>query len=180
MDIEELDRKIGMPDIEQEWQAFERNVMSDDRPRLALSRHLSRAAAVVAVCLLGAVAVASSLYIYNNVEGAEAEPDATPAATVSDDVQTPPTVTETTAGTKAANFEQNDNEFVFDNVEMQDIAACLQQHYGVEPVFVNDKVRHIRLYLTLSKTRTIDEVVALLNNLQVVHLNVDGGRLIIE
>ena len=75
---------------------------------------------------------------------------------------------------------QDSAYFVFDNVEMKTIAQTLGDYYGLEPLFKDKNAQHVRLYATIEKSASIDEVVALLNNFKKIKLTVRDDRLIIE
>lgn len=176
MTDKDIDKKIGMPDIDQEWAKFEREVIDAPysiAPRRSAWR--SRAAAIALICTVGMAALASTfILIHKNneevsVNSQPAEMENVQAEVVSD-----------TANVLCTYFDKEQQNLVFDNVEMQHIALCLKQYYGIEPLFANEESKHIRLYVTLSCTKSIDEIVAYLNNLQVVQLRLADNRLIIQ
>ncbi|MBO7499254.1 MAG: DUF4974 domain-containing protein [Bacteroidaceae bacterium] len=70
--------------------------------------------------------------------------------------------------------------FVFENVDMLTIARTLGEHYGVEPVFRDEALTHVRLYARIEKNKSLNEVVALLNHFKKVRLTVTDGKLIID
>lgn len=175
MKTEEIDRKIGMPDVDQEWARFEREVI--DAPRITPQpRHwTSRAAAIALACVLGGLAVAATLLMRRPSEtraGAEASRPAVATASA----------VETAMDDEAVDacYDEQQEAFVFDDVELQHIARYLEREYSVEAVFVNDEARHVRFYVTLSGHQSLLEIVELLNNFQHVQLRLDGQRLIIE
>lgn len=176
MNIEEIDRQIGMPDIDQEWAKFEREVI--DTPRIAprSKTWMSRAAAIAILCTIGFVALASTIIVYNMTPKVI---ESTPEVNVG---STENVTTETMASSIDITSYENEErqEWVFDNVEMQSIALCLQKQYGVDPVFVTEEAKHIRLYVTIAKNKKLPEVIAFLNNLQVVQLRLEGNKLVIE
>lgn len=77
-------------------------------------------------------------------------------------------------------YDEQQEAFVFDDVELQHIARYLEREYGVEAVFINDEARHVRFYVTLTGPQSLLEIVELLNNFQHVQLRLDGQQLIIE
>lgn len=184
MKTEEIDKKIGMPDIEQEWRRFEREVI--DAPRIGVSqsrsssspRSMHRVAAIaVVMCIVGGLALAAVFYmlpsaadkaqprpIQTDVEAQRAE---LPALTVD-------------ADESLASWDETEQAYVFDNVEMQAIVGYLATAYNVEPVFVSNEARHVRLYVTIPATKSLDEIVSLLNNLQHVEMQLADGKLIIR
>lgn len=170
MKIEDIDQKIGMPDVDKEWTRFESEVIGPARHELRPQRSSSgwhRAAIVTLVCGLGVVALASVLYV-----GFFRQEPMAPASTI---------MTETTAPADALTTEDTEEDcFVFDDVELQQIADELASHYGVEARFDNAEARPIRLYVTIDKQMTLSEVVEYLNNLQGVNLRLENQLLIVE
>lgn len=175
MKTEEIDRKIGMPDVDQEWACFEREVIDAPRIMPQPRRWMSRAAAIALACVLGGLAVAATFLMRRPAESkAEAEASRPAVATAS--------AIETAMGDEAVDacYDEQQEAFVFDDVELQHIARYLEREYGIEAVFVNDEARHVRFYVTLSGHQSLLEIVELLNNFQHVQLRLDGQQLIIE
>lgn len=170
MKTEEIDSRIGMPDVEQEWMKFEREVIdAEQRPtigRNGKSWVMQRAAMIAVVCSLAFVALASWLYVgvFSAERVATIPTQSAESVTLAEEVKLPVV----------------EECLTFDNVEMQEIAATLATCYGVEPVFLDESIRHMRLYVSLERTMTLDEVVDYLNNLQGLTLSMEGDRLLIE
>lgn len=162
MKTEDIDRRIGMPDIDAEWKKFEQEVICTSPARVGF--HLSRAAAIVIVVLGVSLTALASAYLLRVAPARKA-----PQQTV---VAVPDTVCSVEA--------EPDTVFVFDNVEMESIARTLGDYYGLEPQFRDEKAKHVRLYARIAKSESIDEVTALLNNFRKVKMTVRDGHLIIE
>lgn len=173
MKTEEIDRRIGMPDIDKEWAKFEEQAFRPTRN----VKLWNRAAAVIGVVFgLSAVAMASILLL----EHAE------PEKTIESSVETTVTPEKLSAVASQADIIVTDsltidNEtFRFDNVEMQTIAEALGEYYQVEPVFENDDARRLRLYVQIEKSKSIEQVVEFLNNFHKVQLRLEAGKLMIR
>lgn len=173
MKTEEIDRRIGMPDIDKEWAKFEEQAFRPTRN----VKLWNRAAAVIGVVFgLSAVAMASILLL----EHAE------PEKTIESSVETTVNPEKLSAVASQADIIVTDsltidNEtFRFDNVEMQTIAEALGEYYQVEPVFENDDARRLRLYVQIEKSKSIEQVVEFLNNFHKVQLRLEAGKLIIR
>ena len=178
MTTEEIDKKIGMPDIDQEWARLKREVI--DAPQLTRQprRRWSRAAVIALVCALGGLVLAATL-------GMRKEKSAPVETTVSTEADAAPasisTAVEVLAEEAAAgHFDEGAQAWVFDDVELQTIAHCLEQTYGVEAVFANEEARHVRLYVTLPREKGLEGIVELLNSLHHVQLRLEEGQLIIQ
>ncbi|MBR4778306.1 MAG: DUF4974 domain-containing protein [Bacteroidaceae bacterium] len=161
---DDIDRRIGMPDIDAEWAKFEREMIDRAGTRRG---SFSRIAAAVALVLGLSLTALASVYYVRVVRPTRQVP-ASPAVAHVDSLTTDTLPADSVA------------EFFFDNVDMLTIARTLGEHYGVEPVFKNEKVKTVRLYAHIGKEKSIDEVVELLNHFKKVKLSVSGGKLIIE
>ncbi len=176
MTNKDIDQKIGMPDIDKEWAKFEREVI--DAPYSITPRSSawkSRAAAIVLICTVGVAALASTFFLINRSQE-DAAVSFQPAVMEIAQVQAE-TDTTNVLGTY---LDEQQQKLVFDNVEMEHIALCLKQYYGIETQFANEESKHIRLYVTLNCAKPIDEIVAYLNNLQVVQLRLEDNHLTIQ
>ena len=160
---DDIDRRIGMPDIDVEWAEFEREVIDRAGTRRGSFRRIAAAALVLGLSLT----TLASVYYVRVVRPARQ----TPAAPAAARVESP-----------AADTQPSDSlsEFIFDNVDMLAIAHTLGEHYGVEPVFRNEQAKDFRLYARIGKEKSLDEVVELLGHFKKVKLSVSGGKLIIE
>lgn len=168
MKEEEIDRRIGMPDIDAEWARFEREVMHQKPLPLRPSRRISRTAAVVALVLGISLTALASAYIFRVVIPAR---HSSGLATTHDEDSLKQNTREEDADTTAY--------FLFDNADMLTIARTLGEHYGVTPVFMDEEVKKVRLYARIEKKMSLDEVVRLLGNFKKVRLSVSDGRLLI-
>lgn len=173
MKTEEIDRRIGMPDIDKEWAKFEEQAFRPTRN----VKQWNRAAAVIGVVFgLSAAAMASILLL----EHAESE------KTIESSVETTVNPEKLSAVASQADIIVTDSLtidndiFRFDNVEMQTIAEALGEYYQVEPVFENDDARRLRLYVQIEKSKSIEQVVEFLNNFNKVQLRLEAGKLIIR
>lgn len=166
MKEEEIDRRIGMPDIDAEWARFEREVMHQ-KP-LRRDRRISRTAAIVALVLGVSLTALASAYIFRVVIPARHSSGLT---TVHDEDSLKQSASDEDADTTAY--------FLFDNADMLTIACTLGEHYGVTPVFKDEEVKKVRLYARIEKEKSLEEVVRLLGNFKKVSLSVSDGRLLI-
>ena len=74
----------------------------------------------------------------------------------------------------------DDTALRFDNIELQRIVAILCEYYGVEARYENEDAKHLRLYVRIDKTKSIDEVVEFLNHFDKVSMEVHDNQLIIK
>ncbi|MBR4338067.1 MAG: DUF4974 domain-containing protein [Bacteroidaceae bacterium] len=171
--FEEIDRRIDMPDIDAEWARFEREVIrsTSDGPSAPPRRfRLPRAAAIAALAIGISLTAWASIWIVRVVIPARRAAAISAGDAKHRDTLT--TLTNPPADTLAM--------FVFENVDMLTIARTLGEHYGVEPVFRDEALTHVRLYARIEKNKSLNEVVALLNHFKKVRLTVTDGKLIID
>lgn len=190
MKSEEIDKKIGMPDIEAEWQRFEHDVIDQHRPtsisqpcetRATGSRSwMGRAAAILLVCVVTGLVWAATRYLHTEPVIADTpiavNTPATMTLTDDDDCEVTPEEDELLSC-----WDKEEGMYVFDNKELQLVVDALRLMYDVSPVFVNEESRHIRLYFTIvPQERSIEEMVTILNTFYHVKMRLDEDKLIIE
>lgn len=91
------------------------------------------------------------------------------------------TATPTTQGT--ANIEQDSTQVknvVFENAELGTMLSDMAAYYHFEPVYKNEKAKHVRLYFTWNMEQTIDEVIEMFNKFERFHITHDENQLIVE
>lgn len=169
MKTEDIDSKIGMPDIDMEWAKFEAEVINNKPVTVKLPLFRRTAAAVTILIGLSCLAVAS-VWVGKQINTVTSENENT-ASTI--------TATETKTY-NSVEAESAPEVFLFDNVEVLEIANTLGKYYGLEPVFENEEVKHVRMYLQIEKEKTIEQIVEMLNNFKKVNFRLDGKRLIIK
>lgn len=170
MTMKDIDAKIGMPDVNAEWDKFAHEVIGQDQVPESLSvgmkrqgsLWLLRAASIALIC--GLAAVGYAFYSIYSVQAVAQEAD----MTISE-----------VASLESA-MEAEGNILMFDDVEMQSIAVALSEHYQIPVCYESEEAKHVRLYVSIDLNQSLDEVVDFLNNLQGVHLSVTDGTLLIR
>lgn len=173
MKHEETDNKIGMPDIDKEWAKFEAEVIDNRRIGQHPKRLLSRAASIALLLTIGLAALASTYYFIH-----EKEEPTEPIGSATADAPIAAQAVE--AGSEEMEFDMDSEEQTFDNVELQEIVRYLQLRYNIQPHFADEEAKHLRLYVTIGQEQTLSEVVAMLNNFQMVQFRMENGKLIVE
>ena len=176
MKTEDIDRKIGMPDIEMEWAKFEKEVIEasdgklkvDSRKSNVNSRIWSRAAMFIGIIMSVSLIALASIYFY---------------PTPKQETETKKEVAERTVAVQHAEEIKTDTltinheVFKFDNIEMKTIAKKIGDFYGKQIVFETEEAKHVRLYIQIEKTKSIEEVVEFMNNFKKVHLTIEGNSI---
>ena len=76
--------------------------------------------------------------------------------------------------------ELGDTLRVFENASLDSILMEVATFYQCENVFKNEEVKHVRLFFTWDKTKSIDDVVRTFNNFERIHITRENQQLIVE
>lgn len=184
MKLEEIDQKIGMPDIDAEWAKFESEVIDSEaqtgqthpQTRAKHIGWLSRAAAVIGIVCCLSVAAWATVYVVRTVKGNHNPQSTIAEPPASSTAKTKPLI----ASVANDSITVDDTAFKFDNIELQRIVSILCEYYGVEARYENEDAKYLRLYVRIDKTKSIDEVVEFLNHFDKVSMEVNEKQLIIK
>ncbi len=176
MKIEDIDRKIGMPDINMEWAKFEKEVIeaSEEKSKVESGKWKvnsmiwSRAAMITGIIMGVSLITLASIYLYSTPQE-----KTEPQETGSEMAVTAPVQEIIKTDTLTINREV----FKFDNIEMKTIAKKIGDYYGKKIVFENEEAKHVRLYIQIEKTKSIEEIVEFMNNFKKVHLTIEDNSI---
>ena len=176
MKTEDIDRKIGMPNIDMEWAKFEKEVIdaSEEKSKVdsgkwnVNSRIWSRAAMFIGIIMSVSLIALASIYF---------------SPTPKQETETKKEVAEQIVAVQHAEEIKTDTltinreVFKFDNIEMKTIAKKIGDYYGKQIIFETEEAKHVRLYIQIEKTKSIEEVVEFMNNFKKVHLTIEGNSI---
>ena len=176
MKTEDIDRKIGMPDIDMEWAKFEKEVIETSEEKNIVesgkwkvnSMIWSRAAMITGIIMGVSLITLASIYLYSTPQE-----KTEPQKTGSEMAVTAPVQEIIKTDTLTINCEV----FKFDNIEMKTIAKKIGDYYGKQIVFENEEAKHVRLYIQIEKSKSIEEVVEFMNNFKKVHLTIEDNSI---
>ena len=175
MKTEDIDRKIGMPDIDMEWAKFEKEVIdaSEEKSKMEsekweVNRNWSRAAMFIGIIMGVSLIALASIYFY---------PTPKQETENKKDVAEQIAAVQHTEEIKTDTLTINREVFKFDNIEMKTIAKKVGDYYGKQIVFENEEAKHVRLYIQIEKTKSIEEVVEFMNNFKKVHLTIEDNSI---
>ena len=175
MKTEDIDRKIGMPDIDMEWAKFEKEVIdaSEEKSKMEsgkweVNRNWSRTAMFIGIIMGVSLIALASIYFY---------PTQKQETETKKDVAEQIAAVQHTEEIKTDTLTINREVFKFDNIEMKTIAKKIGDYYGKQIVFENEEAKHVRLYIQIEKTKSIEEVVEFMNNFKKVHLTIEGNSI---
>ena len=69
---------------------------------------------------------------------------------------------------------------VFENAELQTMLSEIATYYKYKVSFRNEPAKHVRLYFTWNKTSKIEDVVAMFNKFERIHIVIENQTLIVE
>ena len=69
---------------------------------------------------------------------------------------------------------------VFENAELQTMLSEIATYYKYKVSFRNEAAKHVRLYFTWNKTSNIEDVVAMFNKFERIHIVIENQTLIVE
>ena len=179
MKTEDIDRKIGMPDIDMEWAKFEKEGIeaSEEKSKVESGKWKvnsmiwSRAAMITGIIMGVSLITLASIYLYSTPQE-QTEPQKNDSEmTVTTPVQ---------EIIKTDTLTINREVFKFDNIEMKTIAKKIGDYYGKQIIFENEEAKHVRLYIQIEKSKSIEEVVEFMNNVKKVHLTIEGEQIYIK
>ena len=179
MKTEDIDRKIGMPDIDMEWAKFKKEVIETSEEKNIVesgkwkvnSMIWSRAAMITGIIMGVSLITLASIYLYSTPQE-----KTEPQKTGSEMAVTAPVQEIIKTDTLTINREV----FKFDNIEMKIIAKKIGDYYGKQIVFENEEAKHVRLYIQIEKSKSIEEIVEFMNNFKKVHLTIEGEQIYIK
>lgn len=68
----------------------------------------------------------------------------------------------------------------FDNVELQQILSQMALYYKVKVVYVNEEVKHVRLFFEWNQAISLDENISVLNGFQKINISRNDNTITIE
>ena len=69
---------------------------------------------------------------------------------------------------------------VFENKELAAMLGEMAAYYGCEVSYKSDAVKHVRLYFTWDKAMEVDDVIAMFNKFERIHITKEGKKLTVE
>ena len=183
MKREEIDKKIGMPDVDAEWKKFEQEhstLFTENTPfatRQNVGLSLRKIAAIlVAVLMLtgfGYAAVRTSFFtkgwdepLSNSPKGEDCQ-----ASVANTSPNTPP-LGEVGRGLDAF--------VLFQDARLDSILMQIDPYYKVESRFADEDLRQIRLLFKWQKQHSLDEVLLRLNGFERFQIRREENTLIVE
>ena len=127
------------------------------------------AAMIISVLMLSGIAYATVHIISSHSQKAQEEQTITAAAQ-----------TATPATQQIAQDSTLTEPVVYEDAELVNILNEIATFYQVEPVFKNEDIKHVRLYFTWDREKTIDDIIDTFNKFERIHISRENKKLIVE
>ena len=166
------DKDIDTKDIiDEEWTKFEAEYFRGERSEVKGERLPIRkiAALFIGVLLLSGIAYATVYVISSHSQKAQEE------QTVTTETQTATPVTQ-----QIAQDSMLTKPVVYEDAELVNILNEIATFYQVEPVFKSEDIKHVRLYFTWDREKTIDDIIDTFNKFERIHISRENKKLIVE
>ena len=173
------DEDIDTSDIiDEAWTKFEAEHFRGERAEIRGERSEVRgkrlplrkiAAMIISVLMLSGIAYATVHIISSHSQKAQEEQAVTAAAQ-----------TATPATQQIAQDSTLTEPVVYEDAELANILNEIATFYQVEPVFKNEDIKHVRLYFTWDRGKTIDDIIDTFNKFERIHISRENKKLIVE
>ena len=156
--------------IDEEWAKFEATHFGKFS-FFTLHSSLKKIAAVfIGVLMLSGFAYAAFHYFSGNTQRSTLNPQHSTLNPQHSPLNTQP----------SAHNPQPTAPIIFKDAELETILHEVAAFYECETVYENEKARHLRLYFTWDKAKTIDEVVGTFNKFERLHITREDKKLIVN
>ena len=129
------------------------------------------AAALVGVLLLSGIAYAAISYVRHTSTTTPARTENTAAAAPRHEPAT---------AQMAAQDSTRKGSVVFEDKELATMLGEMAAYYGCEVSYRSEAVKKVRLYFTWDKAMDVDDVVAMFNKFDRIHITREGRRITVE
>ena len=166
------DEDIDMKDIvDEEWAKFEAEHFGSEQGKVKSKKvsFLKIAAMFIGVLMLSGIAYAAIHVISSHKQQDQALQEVVIIDAISP-LNNPQVVQDST-------FMK---PIVYEDAELATILSELATFYQVEPVFMKEETKHLRLYFTWYKKQTIDDIVDTFNKFERIHITREDEKLIVE
>lgn len=174
MTRDDIDKKIGMPDVDVEWKKFEqenRSLFVGNRRDFSLRKIAAMLVAVLMLTGLSYAAVRTSFF----TKGWDEAPSNSPKRENSQAVPT-----HSLTGQESPSGELEGGFILFQDARLDSILMQIDPYYKVESRFADEDLRSIRLLFKWQKQHSLDEVLLRLNGFERFQIRREENTLIVE
>ena len=174
MTRDDIDKKIGMPDVDAEWKKFEQencSLFAESRREFSLRKIAAILMAALMLTGLSYAAVRTSFFTQSWNE--------TTSFTQKDSVLTDP-ITASRGQESSPSGELERDCILFKDVRLDSILMQIDEYYKVESHLTDNDLRQIRLLFKWQKQHSLDEVLQRLNGFDRFQIRREKNTLIVE
>ena len=169
--LHEEDKDIDTSSIiDEEWAKFEAKHFNNSKLYTLHSKLLKYAAMFIGVLMLSGIAYAAFHYFSGNTQPSTLNTQPSTLNPQPSSLNPQPSTLN----------PQPSTPIVFEDAELATILQEVATFYECETVYKNEKVKHVRLYFTWDKTKSIDEIVETFNKFERFHITRENQKLIVE
>ena len=184
LDFAKSKEKMKMPSIDAEWEKLKDETKQNAETQqtakqLPLWSPMRKVAAVAAVLVVSGITFAA-IHLVTRSHQASDNNNTELVASRKDSIQ------QVSAPQKSNIEEKTDSAslaqfpLVYENAELQNILTPIAGHFHLQVTYQNESARHIRLFLQLEKSMSLDDIIELLNHFEKVNIRHEGQTLIVE
>lgn len=177
-ELEDAKAKIAAGLREEEWQKFEASQAisheSESQEITTSSKGKSGLFFKIAAMFIGLLVLSGIAYAAYRIANRGGEASQKPAEETQIASPNQQTLTEELSDSIAL------QPIVFENAELQTMLSEIATYYNYKVSFRNEAAKHVRLYFTWNKTSKIEDVVAMFNKFERIHIVIENQTLMIE
>lgn len=184
LDFAKSKEKMKMPSIDAEWEKLKDETKQNAETQqtakqLPLWSPMRKVAAVAAVLVVSGITFAA-IHLVTRSHQPSDKNNTELVASHKDSIQ------QVSAPQKSNIEEKTDSAslaqlpLVYENAELQNILTPIAGHFHLQVTYQNESDRHIRLFLQLEKSMSLDDIIELMNHFEKVNIRHEGQTLIVE
>lgn len=175
---EQLDQMLQennspVPDAEEAWNRFERETINVKKTSSSAFRKI--AAMFIGTLLLSGITIAA-IQIWKNAS----RPTPSEQSSSSTQLHTERDTIAPTLEVPTSSVEESEPVKIYEDTDFSTILSEIAAYYQYEIVYQNEGSKHVRLYFTWDKSTPIEDVVAMFNKFDRIHITLESRQLIVK
>ncbi|MBR4389932.1 MAG: DUF4974 domain-containing protein [Prevotella sp.] len=175
---EQLDQMLKetdspVPDAEEAWNRFERETINVKKSTSSSFRKI--AAIFIGTLLLSGITIAA-IQIWKN----SSRPTPSEQSTTSTQLHTERDTIAPTLEVPTSSVEESEPVKIYEDTDFSTMLNEIASYYQYEIVYHNEGSKHVRLYFTWDKSTSIEDVVAMFNKFDRIHITLGNRQLIVK
>lgn len=190
LDFAKSKEEMKMPSIDAEWEKLKEKMQQKDEMKqnvetqqtaksFPLWSPMRKVAAVAAVLVVSGITFAAIHLVTRSHQPSDKNnTELVSSRKVS--IQQVPTPQKSNIEEKTDSASLAQLPLVYENAELQNILTPIAGHFHLQVTYQNESARHIRLFLQLEKSMSLDDIIELMNHFEKVNIRHEGQTLIVE